>query len=110
MATQRKPRFMISLNEDSATLLHRLEEFTGLSPAQTIQKLFTAHFGELHDYLTWLEQLPKDGSAKSQLGPFLMHNYGPETLTQAIKKLDPGHLTESDKFAAELANEITKGN
>jgi hypothetical protein len=105
MTTKRKPRFMISLDDDSAELLTRLQKFTGLSPAQAIQKLLPSHLPELFDYLTWLEKLPKDGSAKSQLGPFLMHNYGPDTLTQAIKKLDPAHQTEGEKFAASVQAE-----
>lgn len=101
---------MISLDDDSAELLTRLQAFTGMSPAQTIQKLFPSHLEELHTYLTWLEQLQNDGSAKSQFGPFLLHNYGPDTLTQAIKRLDPNYVTESEKFAAMLDSTDTKGN
>lgn len=106
MATQRKPRFMISLDDDSAELLTRLQAFTGLSPAQTIQKLLPSHLEELHTYLAWLEQLQKDGSTKSQFAPFLLHNYGPDTLIQAIKRLDPTYVTEGEKFAQGLS---TKG-
>lgn len=88
MATQRKPRFMISLDDDSAELLTRLQAFTGLSPAQTIQKIFPAHLNELHAYLSWLQNLPKDLSLKSTLGPHLLQSYGPEPLTQGMEKLD----------------------
>jgi hypothetical protein len=93
---------MISLDDDTAELLTRLQTFTGLSPAQAIQKLLPQHFGELHDYLLWLEQLPKDGSSRSQLAPFLMHSIGPDTLTQAMKKLDPGYQTEGEQFAKSM--------
>jgi hypothetical protein len=89
MVTQRKPRFMISLDDDSAELLTRLQEFTGLSPAQTVQKLFPSHLKELHSYLVWLEQLPKDASLRSKLGPHLLQSYGPETLMESVKQLDP---------------------
>ena len=88
MATQRKPRFMISLDDDSAELLTRLQAFTGLSPAQTIQKIFPAHLNELHAYLSWLQNLPKDSSLKSTVGPHLLQSYGPESLTKGMEKLD----------------------
>lgn len=88
MATQRKPRFMISLDDDSAELLESLQKFTGLSPAQTIQKIFPAHLPELHAYMSWLQQLPKDSSLKSTVGPHLLHSYGPESLIKGMAKLD----------------------
>lgn len=88
MTTKRKPRFMISLDDDSAELLTSLQAFTGLSPAQTIQKIFPAHLQELHGYLSWLQQLPKDSSLKSTMGPHLLQSYGPESLIQGMEKLD----------------------
>lgn len=102
MATQRKPRFMISLDDDSTELLTRLQAFTGLSPAQTIQKLFPSHLEELHAYLAWLEQLPKGESLPNKLGPCLLQSYGPTTLIQDIKRLDPTFQTEGEKFALGL--------
>lgn len=98
MATHRKPRLTISLDEDVTELLIRLESFTGLSPAQTIQKLVPAHLGELWAYLTWLEQLPPDPSLQRNLGPFLLHSYGPETLIEGIKRIDPTFQTEGEKL------------
>lgn len=102
MATQRKPRFMISLDDDSAELLTRLQTHTGLSPAQTMQKLLPAHLEELHTYLDWLEQLPDDSRMLKKLGPHLLQSYGPTTLIQDIKRLDPNYITEGEKFAANL--------
>lgn len=90
---------MISLDDDSANLLTRLQVFTGMSPAQTIQKLFPAHLHELWAYLTWLEQLPSDTSLQSKLGPHLLQSYGPESLVESIKKLDPTYQPEGEKFA-----------
>lgn len=103
MVITRSPRMTLSLDLDTMELLTRLQKFTGLSPAQAIQKLLPQHFGELCDYLEWLEGLdPKDGSVKSQLGPFLMHSIGPDTLPQAMKKLDPGYQTEGEQFAKSM--------
>ena len=93
-AQQRKPRMTLSLDDDSIKLLTRLQAFTGLSPAQTIQKIFPAHLTELWDYLHWLEEFPQE---KNHLGKFLIHNYGPTSLREEIKKLDPAYVPESEK-------------
>lgn len=102
MATQRKPRFMISLDDDSAQLLTDLQALTGLSPAQTIQKLFPAHLEELHEYCAWLKQLPPGPSLQRTAGPYLLHSYGPDSLIEAIKKLDPAYRTGAEKFTADI--------
>ena len=104
MPDKRRPRLMISLDDDSLELLRRLEAFTGLSPAQTIQKIFPAHVQELWEYLTWLEQLPKTRSVQRDLGPFLLHSYGPDSLIDAIKRIDPTYQTDGDKFDSGLRN------
>jgi len=85
---QRKPRMTLSLDDHSMELLESLQAFTGLSPAQTIQKIFPAHLEELHAYLEWLQNLPKDSSLKSTMGPHLLQSYGPESLIQGMAKLD----------------------
>ena len=102
LATSRKPRLTLSLDEDSLSLLTELETFTGLSPAQTIQKLFPAHLEELHEYLRWLKQVPEGSSIQRNLGKYLLHNYGPDSLITAIKRVDPTYQTEAEKFSAGL--------
>jgi hypothetical protein len=100
MVITRSPRMTLSIDPETMEVFTRLQKFTKLSPAQAIQKLLPQHFGELIDYLTWLEGLDlKDGSVKSQLGPFLMHSIGPDTLPQAMKKLDPTYQTAAEKLA-----------
>ena len=81
-------RLTISLDADSMGLLKSLQTFTGMSPAQTIQKIFPAHLEELHAYLSWLQQLPKDSSLRSTMGPHLLQSFGPESLIQGMAKLD----------------------
>lgn len=102
MVITRSPRLTLSLDLDTMELLTSLQAFTNLSPAQTIQKLLPSHLEELHAYLDWLKQLPKDNSLKSQIGPFLLQSSGPESLIDGIKKLDPTYQTEGDKFAKSL--------
>lgn len=87
------------LDEDSLELLKRLETFTGMSPAQTVGKLFPAHLEELWRYLEWLEQLPERPSKARNLGRYLLQSYGPVSLIADIKRLDPAFQTESEKVA-----------
>lgn len=95
-------RFSIALDDDSTQLLKKLEEFTGLTPTQTIGKLFPSHLEELWTYLTWLQQLPEGPSRLRTLGCNLLQSYGPRSLIQDIKLLDPTYETEGDKFAKSL--------
>ena len=88
----------LSLDPDTGELLKRLQKFTGLSPAQIVQMLLPSHLEELWAYLTWLEQLPKRPTKAQKLGPHLLQSYGPETLIQGIKHLDPTYETEGEKF------------
>lgn len=97
MATQPN-RLSLTLDEDSIALLKRLEKFTGLSPAQTLTKIWPAHLRELWEYLTWLEQLPEGPSKRRSLGLNLIQNYGPDSLINDIKRIDPTYQFESEKF------------
>lgn len=81
-------RITVTLDPEQTELLKSLQAFTGLSPAQTIQKIFPAHMQELHAYRDWLQNLPKNSSLKSTMGPHLLHSYGPESLIQGMAKLD----------------------
>lgn len=101
MATQPN-RLTLALDEDTITLLKRLEAFTGLSPAQTIAKIIPSHLQELWDYLTWLEQLPDGPSKRRSLGLNLIQNYGPNSLTEDIQQIDPTYQTDGEKFAAKF--------
>lgn len=98
MATQPN-RLTLALDEDTIALLKRLEPLTGLSPAQTIAKLTSAHLHELWEYLTWLEHLPEGPSKQRSLGLNLIQSYGPDDLIDGIKKLDPTFQTDGEKFA-----------
>lgn len=102
MATHRKPRFMISLDDDSSELLTKLQRFTGLSPAQTIQKIFPAHLEELHAYLAWLEELPPGTTLKNKMGPHLLQSYGPESLIQSIKNIDPQYKAPGEQLCESI--------
>ena len=100
---QKTHRFTIALDDDSTSLLRILEGFTGLTPAQSFAKLFPSHLEELWYYATWLQQLPEGPSRLRSLGGSLLHSYGPNSLIQDIKRIDPTYLPDSDKFGKNLA-------
>lgn len=99
MATQTN-RLTVALDNDTIELLKRLEKFTGYSPAQTVAKLFPSHLEDLWNYVTWLESLPEEHSKLRSLGVRLLASYGPTTLTEDIKRIDPAYQTEGEKFEA----------
>jgi hypothetical protein len=95
-------RLTVTLDEDSLALLKSLEKHTGLSPAQTMVKLWPSHLDDLWTYLTWLDQLPEGPSHRRSLGLNLLQSFGPETLREGIKRIDPSYQTEGEKFAQGL--------
>lgn len=97
MATQPN-RLTLALDEDSIALLRRIEALTGTTPPQTIAKLWPSHLPDLWEYVVWLEQLPQGPSRLRSLGRNMLQSYGPETLVQSIKNLDPTYVTEGEKF------------
>lgn len=98
MATQPN-RLTVSMDDDSMALLRTLEKHTGLSPAQTLVKLWPSHLDDLWTYSTWLDQLPAGPSQRRSLGLNLLQSYGPETLREGIRRIDPSYQTEGEKFA-----------
>lgn len=97
-------RLTVTLDEDTIELLERLKKFTGMSPAQTVQKLIPSHLEELWVYLGWLEGLPEGPSKLRSLGTHLIHSYGPSSLIEDIKKIDPSFLTPNEQLSAQFAN------
>lgn len=95
-------RITVTLPDDQAELFKRLEAHTGLSAAQTINKLIPAHLHELWEYLTWLEQLPTEPNRRRSMGVNLLQSYGPKNLIESIKEIDPAYLTEAERLAKEI--------
>lgn len=95
--TTNKRRVLIPLTPEWDDLLTQVSEQTGLTAPKIIQKLLLAHFSDLVEYSTWLQQLPAD-SAKLKAGRFLLHSYGPGTLVEDIKQLDPSFVSRKKKI------------
>jgi len=96
-------RLTVALDEDSIQLLRKIEALTGLSPGATVAKLFPSHLEELWSYVAWLESLPDSDHALRHQGLHLLQSYGPLTLIDDIKRLDPTFKTPGERFA-ESAN------
>lgn len=97
-------RLTVHLDEDSISLLRRLETHTGMSPSATLAKLFPAHLEELWEYLTWLDNLPEGDNPMRHRGELLIHSYGPRSLIDDIKTIDPLYRTPAERFTAAMAN------
>jgi hypothetical protein len=91
MSESKTSRVTVTLDQEKTELFKRLNAKTGQSAAQIIQLLLPQHMKDLWAYLDYLEQLPEDGSKQSKLGPFLLQSYGPETLMESVKQLDPSY-------------------
>lgn len=98
MATQPN-RITLPLDESSIALLKRIESLTGSTAPQTIGKLWPSHLADLWEYVTWLEQLPEGPGRLRSLGENMLQSYGPETLVESIKRVDPAYVTEGEKSA-----------
>lgn len=99
MVTQSN-RITLPLDESSIGLLKRIEMLTGSTAPQTIVKLWPSHLADLWEYVTWLEQLPEGPSRLRSLGENMLQSYGPETLVQSIKRIDPNYKTEAEASSA----------
>ena len=87
---KRPGRLTVSIEKNSLSILRDLEEVTGLSPAQVVQRLAMSHMRELLEYHQWLKSIPaNEDSLRARLGPTLLHAYGCRGLIQAIKDVDP---------------------
>lgn len=95
-------RITVQLDEDSIALLKEVQEVSGMTPPQTIAKLWPSHMADLWEYVTWLKQLPPGPSRLRSLGRAMLQSYGPNTLVQNIKAIDPTYVTDAEKFAQGL--------
>lgn len=98
-------RFSVTMDGTSYELLKRLQRHTGLSPAQTLMKVFPAHLHELWSYLEWLDGLPQ-GELRRR-GMYLLHSYGPDDLITSIKALDPTYVTREEELKARMVGQDT---
>lgn len=97
-------RLTVTLDADSLELLRRIEKITAMSPSATLTKLLSSHLGELWTYVEWFEQLPDDAASKAlqHRARYLPQNYGPGSLIDDIKELDPTYQTPAEKLAEQV--------
>jgi hypothetical protein len=90
----------VEIDDEIEYLLESLSDFTGLSPSEIVTKLLTGHLGELFEYEALLESC-KGNHAMFQEAVNLLVSYGPDTLLQGIKRVQPGYLTYEDRIIRE---------
>lgn len=91
------------LDDDSIELLKLVEIETGMSPAKVIGTLWPSHLEDLWVYVGWLQVLETRPSKARYLGRHLLQSYGPETLTEGIKRIDPTYQIPSEKIDARIS-------
>lgn len=89
--------FTVVLDEDAAELIHRLHRLTGATTGEIIEKLLLAQLSDFWEYLTYLEQLPPTG-LRWERAVRLIHGYGPTTLVDDIKRIDPSYVTQAERL------------
>ncbi len=96
----------VQLDADSVELLLQLETLTGLPPGATLSRLFPSHLEELWEYRHWLESLPPGAVAQRELGSMLLQSYGPSSLIEDIKRIDPSFMPLAQKFVDGLEDQV----
>lgn len=98
-------RFTITTDADTMALLRRIEDISSMSPGAFGAKLLAAHLEELWAYVEWYDGLPNDEGSKAiqHRAKHLPQNYGPGTLIDDIKQIDPSYKTAGEKFAEQVA-------
>ena len=89
----------ISLDVEIYDVLEVHASLTGLTVSESIDRLLSAHLGELHEVLALAGDHPelRDEAAN------LIVSYGPESIDDGIKRIAPAHyLTLSQQFERQM--------
>ena len=98
-----KQRVNLTLDDDTYEMLSCASKLTGVPVAGIVTRFLGAHMEELSEFMRWLEAQEEE-SRKHKFGKNFLISYGPETLIEAIRQIDPAW-----KFASELFEEgLTK--
>ena len=95
-----RKRINLTVDDDQYELVARISEQTGLSAAAIVETMFNAHLADLHEYADWMDQLPEGNNPLRERGAYLLHSFGPGTLVDDIKQVDPTYRTFTDRFIA----------
>lgn len=87
------------LGAEVEALLARVQAQTGVSRVDLVGKLLASQLADLADYSAWLDNIPKDQAALRERGKLLIHCYGPGSLVEDIKAIDPHYRTSAEIMA-----------
>jgi hypothetical protein len=95
-----KPRVMLTLDEETFDFLREVAGISDVPVAGIISRLLGSHLQDLAEYHEWLSK--QTDPRKIMLGKNLLQSYGPETLMEGIRRLDPNHKFVGERFEEEL--------
>jgi hypothetical protein len=102
-----KPRVMLTLDHDTHDLLQKLSKLTTVPIPTIIAKLLGGHLHDLWEYHDWLNK-QGSGTRNRALGANLLQSYGPESLMEGIRKIDPTYKFYADALNQRLTAPATK--
>ena len=91
----------ITLDNELVELFRCVTAQTGMSTQDVIRKLIPAHLHELWELVHYLEALSQKSKHK-QRAKCLLQNYGPDSLVDALKRLDSTYKTAQERFEERL--------
>lgn len=96
----------ITICEDTAAILERLEAHTGLTANGIVNRLLSSHLSELHEIDAFLETHPAGVGLLHNEGKNLIQSYGPESLLEGIARIAPYYETLAARFEREMNESI----
>lgn len=95
------PRVMATVHRETYQLLQEAAEKTGVSVSGIVARALNPFADELVEYLRWLNSI-EPGSRKHMYAVNLLASFGPETLREGIRRLDPSHVFADEEFERHL--------
>ncbi len=95
------PRVMATVHEETLASLQEASKKTGLSVSAIVKRALMGFTEELDEYLKWLDT-HKPGTRMRAYGENLLISYGPESLREGIRRLDPTYKFGDERFVESL--------
>jgi len=106
--SEERNRVNLSLDSGTLDILKEAANHSGVKVAGIVSRLLGAHMSELAEYLEWMDAQAK-GSRKHEYGKNLLVSYGPESLVEAIRQIDPTWKFKCEEFEEGIRSSKTVG-
>lgn len=95
------PRVMAAVHAETLASLQEASKKTGLSVSAIVKRALMGFTEELDEYLKWLDT-QKPGTRMRAYGENLLVSYGPESLREGIRRLDPTYKFSDQQYSESL--------